>query len=247
MSGQLARVIEEHRVACLTTNSLREILKLFVGDREEYSYLITELRARASNLEDMKPTVEDKVYGIKGYCNVGLDLFQIDYKLKFKKGKPVNPIDISGRELIYNALDRVGIEDASVELVKVLIKDPEIGRLAGIDEEWFHMTLISDPVDGDLDREKVKEHPVNHNLIKYNKFKYRILHCRKLIDRKQELTVPRRRQRPIILWLGKTVHSLRSPIKIAQHIKDAHFGEYKLIKRYGVGKEDRLILLGVSR
>lgn len=249
MSGKIAKaIIEEHRVACLTTNSLRTILELFPSNEGKYSHNISSLKATASNIENVKPTVYDKTYGVEGFLGRKLDTFKIDFRLKFDKdGVPMNPIDSNGRKAIEGALDRLSLEDASVDTVSVLIKDPVIGKLSGINEELFHLTLVSDPVDGDADKEKVKEHPVNETLIKYNKFKYRIMHARKLIDRKQELTVPRTKRKPIILWLGKTIYSLHSPIKVAQHLKEAHFGEYKLLKRYGVDQEERLVLLGVSR
>jgi hypothetical protein len=247
LSEEGAKIIEEHRVACITTNSLREILKLFPMQGEKYTYLITRLRARASNMEPDKPLVDDKDYGIKAYLDRHLDSFYMDYELKFdEEGRPRNPIDVPVIKKIEDAMHKVGIEDAAVEFVKVLIRDPKIGELAGIPEELFHATIVSDPVDGDKDREKVKEHKVNDALIKESGFKHRILHTRKLIDRKQELTVPLAQQKPIIWWTGKTVYSLHSPIKVAQRLRE-HFGEYKLIKTYGAGLKDILVLLSVER
>jgi hypothetical protein len=242
-----AKIIEEHRVACITTNSLREILNLFPMQGKNYTYLITRLKAAASNMEPDKPLVDDEDYGIKAYLDRRIDSFHIDYELEFdEEGNPRNPIDFPAIKRIEKAMHKVGIEDAAVEYVKVLIRDPKIGELAGIPEELFHVTIVSDPVDGDKDREKVKEHKVNEALIKESGFKYRILHTRKMIDRKQELTVPTAQQKPIIYWTGKTIYSLNSPIKVAQRLRE-HFGEYKLIKTYGAGLKDILVLLSVER
>ncbi|HIE14166.1 TPA: hypothetical protein EYP70_02725 [Candidatus Bathyarchaeota archaeon] len=47
-----ADVIPEHRVACLTTNSLREITDIFVSKGSDPTYLITELRAVGSKAEE---------------------------------------------------------------------------------------------------------------------------------------------------------------------------------------------------
>jgi len=58
--------------------------------------------------------------------------------------------------------------------------------------------------------------------------------------------LPRTEQKPIISWLGNTIRSLRSPIKVAQRLRE-HFREYRAIKRYGAGTQDTLVLLGVSR
>lgn len=249
MNGKIAKaIIEENRVACLTSNSLRTILELFSGNKDKYSYNISKLKANASNIENIQPTINNQMYGIEGYLGRNIDTFNIDFRLKFDKhGVPVNPINGNGRSIIERTLDKLNLEDASVDMVSVLIKDPKIGNLSGINEEVFHLTLKSDPVDSDIDRKIVKEHSVNETLVKFNKFKYRIMHARKLIDRKQELTVPRTKRKPIILWLGKTIYSLHSPIKVAQHLKETHFGEFKLLKRYGVDQEERLVLLGVSR
>lgn len=247
MSEEGAKVIEEHRVACITTNSLREILRLFPMQGKKSTYLITKLRARASSMEPDKPLVDDKDYGIKAYLDRSFDSFHLDYELKFDEdGNPRNPIDIPAIERIESAMRKVGIEDAAVEYVKVLIEDSKIGELAGVPEELFHVTIDSDPVDGDKDEKKVKEHKVNEALIKESGFKYRILQVRKMIDRRQELTVPTSQQKPVIWWRGKTVYSLNSPIKVAQRLRE-HFGEYKLLKMYGAGKEDILVLLGVER
>lgn len=245
-----ARVIPEHRVACLTTNSLKEILKLFPKEGENWIYLITRLKARASNLQADTPLVDDETYGITGYLDRRSDSFDMDYELKFDEdGNPINPIDRAAIRTIEDDMRKVGIEDAAVEYLWVLLRDPQIKELTGAPEDLFHFYIQSDPVDGDVDREKITEHAVNEALIKECGFKYRILHCRRLIDRRSELTLPKSQLTPkyIILWTGETVYSLRSPIVVAQHLKDTHFGEYKLIKRYGVGVEDTLVLLSAER
>ena len=247
MSEERARILEEQRVASITTNSLREILNLFPMESEEHTYLITRLKAKASNLELDKPVVDDEEYGIKGYLDRGLDSFSMDYELKWSEdGNPKNPIDRAGVKRIEDDMRKVGIEDAAVEFLQVLIKDPKIGELAGVPEELFHVTIESDPVDGDKDREKVKEHKVNEALIRESGFKHRILHARKMIDRRQELTVPTGQQKPIIWWRGKTSVSIKSPIKVAQRLRE-HFRPYSLIKRYGADIEDVLVLLSVER
>lgn len=247
MSEERARILEEQRVACITTNSLREILNLFLMEGEEFNHLITKLKARASNLELDKPLVDDPTYGIKGYLDRGLDSFTMDYELKWDEdGNPKNPIDRTAVKRIQDNMRKLNIEDAAVEFLQIMIRDPKIGELAGVPEELFHVTIESDPVDGDKDREKVKEHKVNETLIKESGFKHRILHARKMIDRRQELTVPTSQQKPIIWWSGKTWASLKSPIKVAQRLRE-HFRPYSLIKRYGSDTEDVLVLLSVER
>jgi len=251
MSEELARLAEiipkNHRVACITTNSLRSILSLFAMDDKEFPYGISKVTAWASNMEAKKPDIEDANYGIKAHRDRRLDSFSLRYDLKFDDvGRPKNPIDESGRKTIESTMEKVGVEDASVSFLKLLVKDPKIGEYAGVGEDLFHATFESDPVDGEKDKVKVKEHPANEALIKYSNFQYRILNCRRVIDRKQELTQPRSRHNYVIRWDGRTAISLRSPIKVAQQLK-VHFGEFGLIKQYAVGEEYNLVLLSVSR
>jgi len=251
MSEVKAKIIKEHRIACITTNSLKEIMNLFPnGNGDSTTYNITRLRANASLSQADAPLIDDKLYGVVGFLNKKIDTFSIDYSLKFdENGNETNPIDRSAIKKIEGYLNQTGVSDAAVEYLQVLIRDSKIGELAGIDQDLFHATLVSDPVDGDLDRAIINEHEVNKYLIKECGFKYRILHTRKLIDRKSELTLPKREllSKYLINWVGYTIYSMKSPIKIAVQLKGAHYGEYKLIKRYGEGMEDTLVLLGVNR
>lgn len=245
---ELADIIpRNHRVACITTNSLRTILDLFKIDDKEFPYGITKLEARSSTTEKTKPIHEDKNYGIKIDRSEKIQYFSLNYLLKFNDdGSTKNPIDELGKQTILRSLDRAGCEDASINLSKVIVLDPKLGEYSGVKEELFHIELQSDPCDSDIDRTKVKEHSVNEALIKYSNFQYRILNCRYVIDRRQELTQPRSRHKPIIFWRGETVMSLQSPIKVAQRIKK-HFGEYGLLKQYGVTEDYKLVLMSVSR
>lgn len=247
MNGELARIIKETRVAAMTTTSLNEIFKLFPMQGKHFNSCITSIKAHASSSEKTKPLIDDKQYGIVGYIDKSSDSFNLDYSIIFNdNGEPENPLDTKGINHILNAMRKLGFEDAAVEYFTVIIRDKEIGNLAGIDEELFHLYMVSEAVDGDIDRAKVKEHRVNEELFKYHGFKHRIMHCKKLIDRRQELTIRPSEQKPLISWRGNTITSLRSPIKIAQRVKE-HFGEYGLIKTYGQGSEDTLVLLDVSR
>lgn len=245
--AKIAQIMPSHKIASITTNSIQKILNLFLMEGEKSTYLITRLKAIASNLQDVDPLVDDRDYGIIGFLDRPTDSFSMDYKLKVDdNGNPINPIDQQGIKRIEDDMRKLAIEDAAVEYLQVLIRDPLIGQLAGVNEELFHATITSDRADGDLDRSKIKEHPVNEHLIKNCGFKYRILHCRKLIDRRQELTVPKGRHKYVIHWVGETFHGLKSPIKVAQRLRE-HFGEYKLLKTYGPGVEDTLVLLSVER
>lgn len=246
--SNLADIIPRlHRIAGITTNSLRSILDLLLMDDRAFPFGITKLVSWASIDGKIKSIYEDENYGIKVEETEKVSYFSLNYLLDWDDdGNAKNPIDILGRRKILRALDMSGCEDASVRLLKVLILDPKIGEYSNTNEELFHATLNSDPVDNEKDRAKVREHPVNEALIKYNNFQYRILHCRELIDRRQELTQPKSRHKPIVYWRGDTAISMRSPIKVAQQIK-SHFGEYGLIKQYGVSEELKLVLLSVAR
>jgi hypothetical protein len=245
------KIIPQFKVPSITTTSLREILNLFKMTEEPFKYCITKISAASSNMEKMEPAIENEKYGIKGYLNRRHDIFNINYEIEWDtKGKPKNPIDNKGIAVIEEAMRNLGIEDGAVDNLQVIIRDPEIGKLAGIDEELFHVTLTSDPVSGDLDREKVKEHPINEALIKQSGFKYRIMHTREVVDRRSELTMSKsqlvNQQKYIFYWAGSTVYSLRSPIKVAQRLRE-HYGPFRLLKTFGSGTSDTLVLLGVER
>lgn len=243
-----APVLKDYFVACMTTNSLLEICKHFASKGDEPDYQITMLKARATDSEGKQTLVDDDALGIKCCVYNQLRSFSMNYKLKWDDdGIPINPIGEEEISTIEGHLQESKIEDAAVEKVQVLVRDPKLGKLAGVPEELFHMTLISDPVDGDKDRDKVKEHDVNKELYKDSRFKYRILHCRELIGRKHELIESPSKYKYLILWRGKTALSLISPVKVAQRVKSKHFGKYRLLKMYRVEAEDKLVLVDVSR
>lgn len=251
MSKELAELAEiissNNRIVGITTNSLREFLDLFPVDDEEFPYGITMVNAHASNIGEAREEHRNKEYGTRVLIGQEKDSFDLSYKLAWdKKGKTKNPLDKLGKQKILEGLDMSGCEDASVSQGKVIIKNPKIGEYSRINEDLFHTGFWSDPTDSDIDREKVKEHSVNEALIKYNNFQYRILHCRELIDRRQELTKPKSRYKYIIRWKGETAISLNSPIKVAQQLR-THLGEFGLLKQYGVGEEYKLVLMGVAR
>ena len=234
-------------VASVTTNSLKEILQLFPYTGENSKFTITKLKARSSKGEKGTPLIDDPALGIVGYLDKRSDAFYMDYLIKFDdNGKILNHIDRTAIDNIISNLHRLGLEDAAVDEIQIMVKDKELGEVAGVDEDLFTMTLISDPVDGDLDRNKVKEHPINKELVKQSGFKYRILHCKRLIDRKQELTKPKSQQQPFVQWEGDTFYSLRTMPNVVQKIRD-YFRPYNLIKHYTAGQEDTLVLLDVNR
>jgi hypothetical protein len=245
------KTITQFKVPSITTTSLREILNLFKMTGEPFTHCITKIRAAGSNMEKMEPAIENDKFGIRGFLNRRQDSFSIDYEIDWdSKGIPTNPFNAKGIAVVEEAMRNLGIEDAAVEYLRVLIRDPEIGKLAGINEELFHVTLTSDPVSGDLDRNVVKEHPVNEALIKQSGFKYRILHTREVVDRRSELTLSKTQlvsqKKYIFYWTGSTVHSLRSPIKVAQQLRE-HYQPFQLLKTFGPGTSDTLVLLGVER
>lgn len=241
------QILEKKYVAALTTSSLKEILNLFPYDSDNMKFLITKLRASSSKGEKETPMMEDPSLGITGYLDKRKDAFYMDYNATFDdNGKIENPINREAIRKIISNLGKLGLEDAATEEVQLMIKDKDLGKATGSIEDLFSLTLISDPVDGDMDKKKVQEHQVNKDLVKQSGFKYRILHCKRLIDRKQELTKSKHEQQPFIRWEGDTFYSLRSQPSVVQKVKE-YFQPYSLIKVYGAGQEDTLVLLDVSR
>lgn len=244
-------IIRQFKVPAIATTSLKEILAMFETEGSKFDYCITDIRASASNMERMEPSLENEKFGFRGFLNRSSDSFSMDYHVDWgNKGTPKNPLDGKGIGVVIEALQTLGVEDAAVDSVKVLIRDPELGKIAGIDEELFHVTLTSDPVSGELDKKAVKEHPINEALIKQSGFKYRLMHTREVVDRKSQLTLSMgelvKQQKYIFYWTGTTVHSMRSPIKVAQQLRD-HYQPFQLLKTFGQGTSDTLVLLGVER
>jgi len=238
-----------NRVAAVTTTSLRTLLDLFpVSDT--FPYGITHIVAGASVTHDKGRYFENRDYGTSGYDNRLGGGFNLDHRVDFDQGDPVHPIDEYGRKGILNILEMSGSEDAPVSLVEVIIKAPDIAELCEIPRkegrDLFFVYLPSDRVDGEADQNAVKEHSVNEGLIKDSGFQYRLLNCRKMIDRFQQLTLPGSQQEPQINWRGETPISLRSPIRVAQTLAP-YFGEFGWIKQYGVGERQELVLLGGHR
>ncbi len=252
MSKTAKEVLEETWVATLATNSLLEILKIYVNE----PYQIKELRAFSSHsLEDIPYYLNDEI-GIKTFKEKDINSFNINYKINFDKktGNPTNPITPVTITLIENKLNELSLTDASVDTLKVIFKDKKLGKLLKskgylkTDEEEFLMELISDPVDDDKDKAIVREFPVNETLIKFNRFQYRVMHVRKLIDLRQIYTVATKTKLNFIInWTGHTIRSVKSPTVVAQHLKEHHLGEYGFLKRYGSGAEEVLVLLSVIK
>jgi len=245
-----AKIIEDHRVVCLTTVSLVEILNLYT----QPDYWITWLDAKASNI-DMEGSLDItiKELGFEGQSGIEMNSFMLNYRADFdENGNMRNPLDKSNRMKLESAKKQLDIHDAAVSQVRVLLRDPEIGEIAppesGNGEDLWHMKLLSKPVESGKDRELLMNHPVNQELVREYKFQHRLLHLLEMIDRKQELTVPKTQRKPLIHWYGTTSGSLNSKKTFARYMKDHHFGdEYKAWKQYGTTEEEEIILVDISR
>lgn len=247
LSKVAKKILEEVWVASFATNSLLEILKHFIKG----PYQITEIKAFASQSLEDKPHFLDENYGIKTFKERYVNSFSINYKIDWdKKGTATNPITPSTIKLIENKLNELGLTDASTEFFKLIINDKEIGKRVKpeIDEDEYIVEFESDPVDDKKDKAIVEEFPVNKALIKHNRFQYRVMHVKKLIDLKQTLIKGSKTKfKPIINWTGKTIRSINSPTKVARYIKENHLGQYGFLKMYGADEKEVLVLLSVSR
>lgn len=245
MSKIAKKVRAECWVASLATNSLVEILKQYVNE----PYQISEIKAFASQSLEDKPHFKDDDYGIKTFKERDVNSFSLNYKINWdKKGNPTNSITPSAINLIENKLNELGLTDASTDSFKVIFRDKKFGELVKLDEDEFIMELESDPVDNEKDKAIVKEFPVNEALIKHNRFQYRIMHVKKLIDLKQTYTKESKSKLNFIInWTGKTIRSIKSPTKVSQYLKENHLGQYGVLKRYGADEKEVLVLLSVTR
>lgn len=251
MSKIAKKIRAEVWVTSLATNSLIEILKLYTRT----IYQITEIKAFASQSIDDVPHFYDEDYGIKTFKEKKINSFNLNYKIKYdEKGKPTNPITSVTIQKIEEHLTELGLTDASTDSFKVIFKDKKFGELKKVkeliksEEEEFLMEFISDPVDNEKDKAIVKEFPVNEALIKHNRFQYRVMNVKKLIDLRQTFVKSTKTKLNFIIhWTGKTVKSINCATSIAQYIKENHLGEYKLLKLYGADEKEVLVLISVSR
>lgn len=232
--------IERHGVVSITTVSLKEILKLFRGNR------ILKLKARGSNRNELD---EDNGTGLGfNIKKMNSTMLMLDYNAE----KHI-PLDNFAENKILNILDQNYIEDMPIQEITVCITDKELGEIAqdvgclGVSKKdtEFYATFIAEHCDGEGDKQRIIEHPTNKNLIENYHFKYMILNLKNLINKMQILTLPKRKHKQIISC-GKTYYSLYSPFLVTQRLK-MHLGEYGLMKYYQPGKEDKLMLVNTER
>jgi len=239
----------------LATPSLKTVLDTYRAEATStggvpggYGYLITKLSAFGSKANQSDPDIVDDDLGAEAWLSSTGAKMRLRYEVDWDDaGEPTNPLNSDGISKIHDLIDRVGLVDASVSTVRVLFRDETLADIADVDDGLWHMTLQSDHVDGDRDRTEIEKHPENMDLIEQEGFKYRVLNCRRLIDRRQELNKSKAKQQPTIVWNGDTFDGLRNEIGIeARRIVNDHMGDYGIGKRYEPGAEDSITLVSVE-
>lgn len=239
----------------LATTSLKAVLDTYRAEPTStgrvpggYGYLITKLSANGSKSDQSDPDYVDGALGAKAWHSSGGPKMRLRYEVDWNDdGEPTNPLDADAISRIHDLIDKVGLVDASVSTCRVMFWDEALADEANTDDGLWHMTLQSDYVDGDRDRDEVEKHPENMALIEQEAFKYRVLNCRRLIDRRQELNKSRAKRQPTIVWNGDTFDGLRNEIGIeARRVVNEHMGDYGIGKRYEPGAEDSITLVSVE-
>lgn len=239
----------------LATPSLKAVLDTYRAEPTStngvpggYSYLITKLSAFGSKDDQSDPDIEDDDLGAEVWLSSTGAKMRLSYEVNWDDaGEPTDPLDSDAIFRIHDLIDRVGLVDASVSTCRVMFRDETLADAADVDHGLWHMTLQSAHVDGDRDRTEIEKHPENMNLIEQEGFKYRVLNCRRLIDRRQELNQSRAKQQPTIVWNGDTFDGLRNEIGIdARRIVNERMGDYGIGKRYEPGAEDSITLVSVK-
>ena len=213
-----------------------------------YGYLITKLSASGSKADQSDPDEELDDLGAEAWRSSTGAKMRLSYEVDWDDtGEPTNPLDSKAISRISDLIDRVGMVDASVSMCRVMFWDETLADAANVDDELWHMTLQSSHVDGEHDRTEIEKHPENMTLIEQEGFKYMVLNCRRLIDRRQELNQSRAKQQPTIVWNGDTFGGLRNELGIeARRIANRHMGDYGIGKRYEPGAEDSITLVSVE-
>lgn len=239
----------------LATASLKAVLDTYRAEPTSngevpggYSYLITKLSAFGSKDDQTDPDIEEDDLGAEAWLSsTGAEL-RLRYEVNWDDaGEPTNPLDSDAVSRIHDLIERVGLVDASVSTCRVMFWDETLAEAADVDHGLWHMTLQSAHVDGERDRTEIEKHPENMTLIEQEGFQYRVLNCRRLIDRRQELNESRAKQQPTIVWNGDTFDGLRNKLGIdARRIVNEHMGDYGIGKRYEPGAEDSITLVSVE-
>ena len=113
----------------------------------------------------------------------------------------------------------------AIDRFSILIDDPKIGELAGVQQDRFWLKFQADPADSGKDRARLDSFPRNQALIP--PFNYRKLHLRFLIDQSQKLTKSKSSWEWIIHWRGENIAGAITNRRVAKYIGLTYFGEYR--------------------
>jgi hypothetical protein len=184
----------------------------------------------------------------KGSCKIHYDFH--------KNGK----LDKSTIIQIKNLLDNYGLEDCSIDYLKIEISDENLkdsindffnGKIDfKVETSKFIAELKLEKCESNIDKEKWDDEDYNYKTLLPIGFKKSMLHCIRLIDEGQYYRLKKFGKKfYYINWEpGKrsvNIADLQSPIEIVSALK-SNLQPYGLVKNYKIDKQNKLVLTGIS-
>ena len=210
----------------ILTNSLRKILEGYPQNH------ILEISASGHRLLNSEKVVDD--------TNLGVEI-SMKGKISFCQEYDASHGGLNSSNLI-SLLDQYKIPDVPIKMLKIKIKDKKlidvVSRIMYKEGKLPPNTIFY----ATFEENKCKEPRIrkevmirNEKLIRLYKFKVVTLDLTKLEDSYQLTTLPRRKRREIDVY--------RDPIAV--NIHGYHIDpEYRVMRTYKRGKEDRWVLVG---
>lgn len=236
---------ERMATATNLTVSAREILKY-------YNEQIVDLRAKGGFCGANKVVI-DSDYGIS-VVTPGSTYLEFIYRQKRDtEGNTLNILSEGKVKEIYDIFDsclnayydeREDVEyppDLAVESFEIETKrDDTIQKLAGTDTDIFDMRFVSDIIESDELKDKIKKKNKNFGLFKFQGFKIRALSMHCLIETAEKYG---ERKKYVQEWNGIYDTHPKSPIKLAQHVVANYLPKkYAWLSFLNVKETNRVVL-----
>jgi len=228
--------------ATILTTSAKQILK-------HYNEQIVNIKARGGSYGTNKVIIDDN-YGIS-INNPGSTYMSIQYKQKRDEGGNILNLlsegkveeickDIDARfDSYYNEKEDVKyLPDLAVESFEIEVTDDKLRKLSSANTNVFDILFVSDIVEDDNLKEKVKNKNSDYGLYKMQGFKFRALNMHQIIETVEKYGQVKKQY--IQEWNGINDVHPKAPIKIAQHIATNYlpknYGDISFLKVKGMNR-----------
>lgn len=210
----------EKMIPAIRTQSLLRILDTLT--RPEW--IILNIKASASRHDFNKDDERSlKELGVSWHKNVPHSRFNLDYRAEFDQGTLVNPLDPLAQKRIRDILDQVDVDtgDAAVTFVKVLLTNPRIQEYLNSEDDQYSLHFLAEEPHGEKDYNSFNELPFNKDLLKFSRFKVRMMNCKYMVTRISELADKKSKIQYIIYWPSTSFRSLKTENRTARLVRSS--------------------------